>query len=152
MAFDVREEIKRKINGENDPKWRNMLMLMDAQCDHTEEVMRAGTDAVLQSINQLREDEDALRKLVLNGDAETHHIEHQEIRDHLKFSEANQALIERAKLLVPFVEELMLEREAALATRKSLVHKMLEGAASQIGTIFVTAAASVFAAMHFMKG
>jgi hypothetical protein len=159
MNFDVRATLKRRIAAENDATRRDTLMLIDAVCDHTESVMRTGTDEILARLDALRNDEDAMRKLVLNGLASSHHEEHErchqdhvDLRKHLEASEANQALIVEARPLMDFVAAEMKAREAAATTRKSLLMKLLEGAANQIGTILVTAVASVFAAVHFIKG
>jgi len=135
MAFEIRSEILAQIGKTQDDHMRVVLLLLLGVLEAgAEEVQKVG-----KKIDALRNDEDALRRAVLNGHASTHHDDHVWISEHRQLSQANQGLIDEARPLMAWVQQQMEYEQEARANRKTFLQKIAEGAANQIGTILVTA-------------
>jgi predicted PurR-regulated permease PerM len=148
MAFELKSEIMSEISKTEDERMRVVLLLLLGVMEYgAEEIIKVG-----KKIDELRTDEQALRRTVLNGLAETHHADHEWVNEHKKFSEANQHLINKAKPLMEWVESQIAAEEEMRQNRKTFAQKILEGAANQIGTISVTAIVTYMAMQFFGRG
>ena len=135
MAFELKSEILTRISQTQDENMRIILLLLLGVMEHgADEIKKVG-----DKIDDLKRDEIALRKTVLNGLADTHHDDHLWLTDHRRFSEANQFLIDRAKPCMDWVEEQINLQEEAKQNRKSWLQKAFEGFFNQLGTILATA-------------
>lgn len=97
MAFDLKSEIYAQINKTNDETMRTVLLLLlgvlEANID--------GIEGIKKAINELREDEETLRKAVLNGHEAVHHDHHEwvakKIADEKKAEEDAQEIAKAGK-------------------------------------------------------
>lgn len=135
MAFELKSEILNQISKTQDENMRIVLLLLLG-------VLEAGAEGMQQiadKIDELRNDEDALRKTVLNGIANIHEDDHHWLAEHRKGGAECDAMMERAMPVIDWVEQQVKSETEAKANRKSLVQKGLEAAAGQIVTILITA-------------
>jgi hypothetical protein len=147
MAFELRSEILSQISKTEDENLRVVLLLLLGVMEFgAEEIKKVG-----EKIDALRNDEDALRRAVLNGLAPTHHDDHEWLAGHRKHNAENQKIIDRAKPLIEWVEAQMAAEDEMRQNRKSFIQKIFEGAANQIGTIAVTVVVTWLALEKFVK-
>lgn len=156
MAFELKSEILAQISKTQDENMRIVLLLLLGVLEAGAEGMRQiadsgaeGVQRIAAKIDELRNDEDALRKAVLNGIAATHEDDHHWVAQHRKDVADYDAMMIRAEPLIKWVEQRVKDEQTAKDNRKSLVQRALEAAAAQMGTILITALAT-YTGLHFL--
>lgn len=129
--FNVRSQIMRLIDAENDHKARNQLMLMLGII----EAMDAGFARVEKKIDIVLKDEEAIKRIALNGLVPTHHDDHDWLKVHRRdHVEVYRPLLERAAPMLEWMEGFKQRQEEAEKDKKTLAMRFLSAIVSHIGT------------------
>ena len=151
--FNVRSQLMRAIDGEDDAKTRNSYMLMLGIL----EAMDTGFGRIEQQLTTVMKDEQTIKKLVLNGHDGNHHKHHDWVEHRMSNDKYYTDLIARSLPLIEWVEAhrkeeedkapvcawvetKMEEEQVAKADKKTLAMKFLESIFGHIGTAVAAAA------------
>jgi hypothetical protein len=127
MAFDLKSEIYAQINKTNDETMRTVLLLLlgvlEANLD--------GIEGIQKSIQNLRDDEESLRRAVLNGHEAAHHDHHEwvakKIADEKKAEEDAQEIAKAGK------------KAAVEQAARMVVTALLSGSAGVVAALWLMA-------------
>ena len=137
-VFDARAEILAQIDKTDDKDSRRILLLMLGVMDDQKEQFAA----LNKKLDTLLADEEAVRGIVLNGHASTHHEDH----DWIKGRRAA-----RCEEACAWVNRKMEEEIELAKTKKSLWQQFMEGMFKQAGTLLVGALAALLGVSIFIK-
>lgn len=147
--FDVRSELMSLIAKTNDDHGRMVWMMLlgvqeqsAASINELAKSMQNGFTNLDKKMDTLLADEQTLRKSVLNGHANNHHEDHDWIQARRKAD--CDGICEWAKAKMD-------EEKGAAVAKKGVIRKVLEGMASQLGTILVTVIVTAVGLMQWIK-
>lgn len=139
MAFEVKSEILSAIGKTDDPNLKMVLLLMLGVLEATDEAVKSIGD----KIDALRDDEESLRKAVLNGYEPVHHKHHEWVAERIKANDcATTCTWVRTKI----------DDEAEAAKESKANRRVVtEAVIRQVVTIIVSGALGMLGAAAFLK-
>lgn len=111
MAFNVKDEIMKAINGTNDPSMRTVFMLMLGLFE-----------SLNDKLDEVLGDEKAMRAAVLNGHEPVHHTHHEWIERRIKRDPEIDAIVAWATSAKKREEE---DKASGRKIRDGLIEKIL---------------------------
>lgn len=142
MAFDVKSEILAAIGKTDDPNLKMILLLMLGVLESTGEAI----EGIGRKIDGLRDDEDSLRKAVLNGHEPVHHKHHEWTAEQIEAEDERRLLrewvaskmAEEAQAALDAKELAMVGKKAAVTTTVQFIATaVLSALAGMIGALVV---------------
>lgn len=140
QTVDPRGEILAQIALANDETQRNFLILLLGILDQ----QKAQYMELNKKLDTIIGDEKAMRTAVLNGHAETHHEDHDYVKELRSFKSTRKVIDQWAVL------RMQAEKEAAEQT-KTLRQKFAEAVIAQAGTLVAALLAGLMGAGYLLK-